>query len=149
MHLPLVCEEEHIVMCGRYKEVFNKILLLCLHSDHAFTTPALAAICVDRHTLDVACVSDGYDHVLHRYEVFIFDPKLAVDDFSPARVAVFFFDLGKLGLNDFKNHLRVGKHLAIVFNLFLKLSIFNVDLLTLKCGEALKPHVKDCLRLNK
>ena len=78
------------------KEALYKVIVVCRDRYFAFATAFLLLVLLAWHTLDVAAVSYGYDHIFIWYEIFDVDIIVVINDLSHSWYFKFIFDLKKL-----------------------------------------------------
>jgi len=91
----LVSEDKQGVVSAGGENAADFVLFFGGHAGNAFAASSLGSVGANRHAFDVARLSHGNQTGFFRLKIFFrktFEGSL--DNFSPARVAIFFFKLG-------------------------------------------------------
>ena len=148
MHPSLIGEEEHVVVGGRNGQTLDVVLFLQILGVDAPAAPALGAVGVHGHSLDVALVGQGEGAGLLLDQVFDVDFVLDFLNLGLPFVAELVPDLDHLAAQNRLEFLFVRQQLQIILDLFFQLVILALELLPVKTLQGFQPHVQNGLRLN-
>ena len=117
------------------------------HAGAALAAAALRPIGGERHTLDVALVGDGDDHVLALDQVLVLDLALDVDDLGLPRRRELGLDRRQLVADDADDAGARAEDVEVVLDLGGDLLQVLADLVAAERGQALETQIEDRLRL--
>ena len=105
-------------------ELVDEVFILDLGCGASATTALLRLVDIDRLRLGVAAVRQRDDDVFLRNQIFDAEIRLVLNDLCAPLVAVVVPNLDELGLDDFKQHIRVCKNIRKRFNFIQYLFVF-------------------------
>ena len=77
------------MMICRHKQIFDIILIDCLHPLDTFTATVLALKVVAGHTLNVAKICHSHYHVIIRYQIFCRHIIFIISDCRSSLISIF------------------------------------------------------------
>ena len=149
--LALGAEEQHVGMGGRHEQVLNEVVVLQVHTLHAFAAALLLAIGSDRETLDVACLRNRDDHLLVGDQIFDVQLFCLVGNTRFARRTELLLDLQHFLFDDFVHQAFVREDATVIVDALAQLSQLFFDLFAFQAREATQAHLKNglCLLLGE
>ena len=144
---PLGAEEQNRGVGIGNKQLGDKIFLAGCHARTALAAAALGAIGRQRHTLDIAAMGHGHDHVFTGNQVFDVMFEFCFLNFAATRVGELIAHFRKFILEDGKLALTRTKDIKEVLDLLTQFGQFGRDLVTFQTGQAMQAQFKDCARL--
>ena len=140
-------EEQHRRVGVADHDLRHEVLVAGGHARTAFAAPALRAVGVQRHALDVAAMGDGHDHILARDQVFDVVVGFVVLDGGPALVAELLGHGHQLVPHQPHAQVAVGQDFEVLLDLARQLFEFAGDLVALQPGQAGELQREDAARL--
>ena len=147
--LPLVGEEQDVVVRQSNEHVFEEIAFLGIGRGDAPAPSALGAVGAGRQPLDVAVVGDGHDHVFLADQRFLVEvADLLVGDHAAARVGVLGLQLAQVGADQVEDQVLVGQDPFVAGDIGFEPRVFLRQLVGLQPGQPLQLHGQNRIGLH-
>ena len=116
--------------------MLNNVFSLGTHTNHTNAAAPLTLVHIQTNPLDVAAACQCYHNVIVVNQIFLgkFNIRIFADNFSPARIAKFFFNGGKFSLDNLKNFTFVSKNFVEAVNFQINIAVFIFNFFALKTG---------------
>ena len=144
----VIGEEEDIGMCGNHKNTLCEIIFFQVRTGKTFTTAALFSVSIDGKSFNVTAVRDRDHHIFIGDHIFSINIGIPFQDNCAAQIAVFFFDLQRLFLDDIHSFLAVFQNTFQFYYQFYKFVVFLLNLFSFQPGQFLQSHFQNCFGLN-
>ena len=146
-HLALIRKEQDVVVRRSRHNILDKILIA--HRLRRYAAPAapLAAVGVDRHTLDIAQVRQRNDNFFFLNQILNVDFVDNGRNLTAALVAVFILNAEQVFLDHFDHEVVVAENLIQMLDERLHLRQIVVNLLPLQAAQPSKAHIHNRLCL--
>ncbi len=131
----------------RDKDALYIVFILCRHAHDPAPSPALLAVRVEVHSLDIVHRCQGDKHGLVLDHVLLFYRGVITCNHRTAGVTEFFTDFRDLFPDLTPDIHLVGKDLGKPGDLFFQPDLLVDDLLLFECSEAAELHLEDSVCL--
>ncbi|SPU80184.1 Uncharacterised protein [Brucella suis] len=126
-----------------HEQAGHKIFFLGGHAGTALAAAALRTIGRERYALDIACMTDGDDHILAGNQVFVVHFRAAKTDFGAARRCELVANGNHLFLDDIHHAQARAENIQIIADFLTDLVQLIGHFIAAERGEALQTQIEN------